>query len=119
MQYEMVIGLEIHVQLNTQSKIFSKAGTQYGAKPNTQVDWVDLGLPGTLPVLNRAAVEKAIIFGLAIGAKMSKNSFFARKNYFYPDLPKGYQTTQMEHPVVGAGHVTVTTADGNEKTVRL
>ncbi|MFO1225599.1 Asp-tRNA(Asn)/Glu-tRNA(Gln) amidotransferase subunit GatB [Roseateles sp.] len=103
--YEVVIGLENHVQLSTQSKIFSGASTAFGAAPNTQACPVDLALPGTLPVLNRAAVERAIRFGLAVGAKVAPLSIFARKNYFYPDLPKGYQISQFEIPVVQGGRV--------------
>ena len=103
--YEVVIGLENHVQLSTQSKIFSGSSTAFGAAPNTQASPVDLALPGTLPVLNRAAVERAIRFGLAVGAKIAPLSIFARKNYFYPDLPKGYQISQFEIPVVQGGAV--------------
>ncbi|HEU6455251.1 MAG TPA: Asp-tRNA(Asn)/Glu-tRNA(Gln) amidotransferase subunit GatB [Roseateles sp.] len=103
--YEVVIGLENHVQLSTQSKIFSGSSTAFGAAPNTQASPVDLALPGTLPVLNRAAVERAIRFGLAVGAKVAPLSIFARKNYFYPDLPKGYQISQFEIPVVQGGQV--------------
>jgi aspartyl-tRNA(Asn)/glutamyl-tRNA(Gln) amidotransferase subunit B len=94
--YEVVIGLETHVQLSTQSKIFSGASTQFGAAPNTQSCPVDLALPGTLPVMNKGAVERAIEFGLAVGAQVAPRSIFARKNYFYPDLPKGYQISQYE-----------------------
>ncbi|MCV2352605.1 Asp-tRNA(Asn)/Glu-tRNA(Gln) amidotransferase subunit GatB [Paucibacter sp. B2R-40] len=101
--YEVVIGLENHVQLSTQSKIFSGSSTAFGAAPNTQASPVDLALPGTLPVLNRGAVERAIRFGLAVGAKVAPLSIFARKNYFYPDLPKGYQISQYEIPVVQGG----------------
>ncbi|MDC8785654.1 Asp-tRNA(Asn)/Glu-tRNA(Gln) amidotransferase subunit GatB [Roseateles koreensis] len=101
--YEVVIGLENHVQLSTQSKIFSGSSTAFGAEPNTQASPVDLALPGTLPVLNRGAVERAIRFGLAVGAKVAPLSIFARKNYFYPDLPKGYQISQYEIPVVQGG----------------
>ncbi|HZE92791.1 MAG TPA: Asp-tRNA(Asn)/Glu-tRNA(Gln) amidotransferase GatCAB subunit B, partial [Rhizobacter sp.] len=101
--YEVVIGLETHAQLSTHSKIFSGASTQFGAAPNTQASPVDLALPGTLPVMNRGAVERAIRFGLAVGAKVAEQSIFARKNYFYPDLPKGYQISQYETPVVQGG----------------
>ena len=118
MQWETVIGLEVHAQLNTRSKIFSGASTAFGAAPNTQTSAVDIALPGTLPVLNRAAVEKAIRFGLAVGARVNRRSIFARKNYFYPDLPKAYQISQYEIPVVEGGLVAVI-ADGAEKTVRL
>ena len=103
--YEVVIGFETHTQLSTQSKIFSRASTAFGAEPNTQACAVDLALPGTLPVMNRGAVERAIQFGLAIGAHIAPRSVFARKNYFYPDLPKGYQISQFEIPVVQGGHV--------------
>ena len=101
--YEVVIGLETHVQLSTHSKIFSGAPTRFGAEPNTQACAVDLALPGTLPVMNRGAVERAICFGLAVGARVASRSIFARKNYFYPDLPKGYQISQYEVPVVQGG----------------
>ena len=101
--YEVVIGLETHAQLSTASKIFSGSSTQFGAEPNTQASPVDLALPGTLPVMNRGAVERAIRFGLAVGAKVAQHSIFARKNYFYPDLPKGYQISQYETPVVQGG----------------
>jgi len=103
--YEVVIGIETHAQLSTQSKIFSGSSTQFGAAPNTQASVVDLALPGTLPVMNRGAVERAIRFGLAVGAKVAPLSIFARKNYFYPDLPKGYQISQYEIPVVQGGAV--------------
>jgi aspartyl-tRNA(Asn)/glutamyl-tRNA(Gln) amidotransferase subunit B len=105
MGYEVVIGFETHTQLSTQSKIFSRASTAFGAEPNTQACAVDLALPGTLPVMNRGAVERAIQFGLAIGAHIAPRSVFARKNYFYPDLPKGYQISQFEIPVVQGGQV--------------
>ncbi len=107
MQWEIVIGLEVHTQLSTNSKIFSGASTTYGAKPNTQADAVSIALPGVLPVLNRGAVERAIKFGLAIGAHIAPRSVFARKNYFYPDLPKGYQISQFDLPVVGNGTLTI------------
>ncbi len=105
MQWEVVIGLETHVQLSTQTKIFSAASTDFGAEPNTHACVVDLALPGTLPVLNRGAVEKAMKFGLAIGAKVAERSIFDRKNYFYPDLPKGYQISQFEWPIVVGGQM--------------
>src|SRR5512138_2513333 len=105
--WEVVIGLETHAQLTTASKIFSGSPTAFGAAPNTQASAVDLALPGTLPVLNRGAVERAIRFGLAVGAKVAPLSIFARKNYFYPDLPKGYQISQYEIPVVQGGHVDI------------
>jgi len=111
MQWEIVIGLETHAQLQTQSKIFSGASTRFGASPNTQACAVDLALPGVLPVLNRQAVEHAIRFGLAVNAKISPASIFARKNYFYPDLPKGYQISQMDLPVVVGGHLEILVGD--------
>jgi len=118
MQWETVIGLETHAQLSTRSKIFSGAATDFGAAPNVQACAVDIALPGVLPVLNRAAVEKAVRLGLAVGATINRRSVFARKNYFYPDLPKGYQISQYELPVVQGGSLTVVLKDG-EKTVRL
>ncbi|MEK8051659.1 Asp-tRNA(Asn)/Glu-tRNA(Gln) amidotransferase subunit GatB [Ideonella sp. DXS22W] len=120
--YEVVIGLETHAQLSTASKIFSGASTAFGADANTQACAVDLALPGTLPVMNRAAVERAIRFGLAVGAKVAPLSIFARKNYFYPDLPKGYQISQYEIPVVQGGRVTIRVGEGDkavEKVVNL
>ena len=105
MQWEVVIGLETHVQLSTSTKIFSAASTDFGAEPNTNACVVDLALPGTLPVLNKGAVERAMKFGLAIGATVAERSIFDRKNYFYPDLPKGYQISQFEWPVVIGGQV--------------
>jgi aspartyl-tRNA(Asn)/glutamyl-tRNA(Gln) amidotransferase subunit B len=116
--FEVVIGLETHAQLSTRSKIFSGASTQFGAAPNTQACAVDLALPGTLPVLNRGAVERAIRFGLAVDAKVAPLSIFARKNYFYPDLPKGYQISQYEIPVVQGGHVDIRIGE-QTKRVRL
>ncbi|QTF94006.1 Asp-tRNA(Asn)/Glu-tRNA(Gln) amidotransferase subunit GatB [Halomonas sp. BM-2019] len=119
MQWETVIGLEVHVQLATRSKIFSGASTAFGAEPNTQACAVDLGLPGVLPVLNEQAVAMAVQFGLAIHAEIPEVSVFDRKNYFYPDLPKGYQTSQMYHPIVGAGEVEITLDDGSTKRIRV
>ncbi len=119
MAWEPVIGLEIHAQLATRSKIFSAAATAYGAEPNTQACLVDLGYPGVLPVLNAGAVRLAVSFGLAVGATIASRSVFARKNYFYPDLPKGYQISQYELPVVQGGSVTITLEDGAQKAVRL
>ena len=116
--HEVVIGLETHAQLSTASKIFSGASTAFGAAPNTQACAVDLALPGTLPVMNRGAVERAIRFGLAVGAKVAPLSIFARKNYFYPDLPKGYQISQYEIPVVQGGRVEFL-LDGHKRSVRL
>lgn len=118
-QWETVIGLEIHVQLATKTKIFSGASTAFGAEPNTQACAVDLGLPGVLPVLNEEAVNMAIKFGLGIDAEINKVNVFERKNYFYPDLPKGYQTTQLDKPIVGAGHVDITLKDGSTKSIRI
>jgi len=118
MQWEIVIGLEVHTQLSTQSKIFSGASTAYGAAPNTQACEVDLALPGVLPVLNKGAVERAIKFGLSIQAKINSPSIFARKNYFYPDLPKGYQISQFELPIVQGGNIHIQ-IEGKEKNIRL
>jgi aspartyl-tRNA(Asn)/glutamyl-tRNA(Gln) amidotransferase subunit B len=118
MTFEIVIGIETHAQLSTASKIFSGASTAFGAAPNTQASAVDIALPGVLPVVNRGAVERAIRFGLAVGGAINRCSVFARKNYFYPDLPKGYQISQYETPVVRGGALTITTDEG-EKTIRL
>jgi aspartyl-tRNA(Asn)/glutamyl-tRNA(Gln) amidotransferase subunit B len=118
MSWEVVIGLETHVQLLTKSKIFSGASTAFGAEPNRQACAVDIALPGVLPVLNREAVVCAIKFGLAVGGKIAPRSIFARKNYFYPDLPKGYQISQYETPVIAGGHVSIRVGE-QEKTVRL
>ena len=118
MQWEIVIGLEVHAQLTTQSKIFSGASIAYGAMPNTQACIVDLALPGVLPVLNRGAVERAVKFGLAVDAKINSPSVFARKNYFYPDLPKGYQISQYELPIVEGGTIRIQVGE-SEKTIRL
>jgi aspartyl-tRNA(Asn)/glutamyl-tRNA(Gln) amidotransferase subunit B len=118
-QWETVIGLEIHAQLATRSKIFSGAATAYGAPPNTQANLVDLAYPGTLPVLNAEAVRMAVKFGLSIGAVVAPRSVFARKNYFYPDLPKGYQISQYELPVVQRGSITILLEDGTSKTVGI
>ncbi len=125
MTWEIVIGLEVHTQLSTNTKIFSGASTAFGSEPNTQADAVSLALPGVLPVLNKGAVERAIKFGLAVGAHIAPRSVFARKNYFYPDLPKGYQISQFDLPVVGQGALTIQVEplSGNakpyEKTVRI
>lgn len=116
--YEVVIGFETHAQLSTHSKIFSRASVAFGAEPNTQACAVDMALPGTLPVMNRGAVERAIQFGLAVGSHVAERSIFARKNYFYPDLPKGYQISQFEIPVVQGGEVSFFLGD-EKKTVRL
>ncbi len=117
MSWETVIGLEIHAQLATRSKIFSGSSTAYGAQPNTQANLVDLGYPGVLPVLNGAAVRMAVKFGLSIGAHIAPRSVFARKNYFYPDLPKGYQISQYELPVVAGGKLEIVLDDGTRKTI--
>ena len=119
MEWEVVIRLEIHAQLATKSKIFSSASTAYGAEPNTQACAVDLGLPGVLPVLNQEAVKMAIKFGLAINAELTMRSVFARKNYFYPDSPKGYQISQMELPIVGLGQLAIELEDGTEKIIGI
>lgn len=119
MEWETVIGLEVHVQLATKTKIFSGASTQFGAAPNTQACAIDLAMPGTLPVANEQAFRYAIMFGLAINADIGKRSVFERKNYFYPDLPKGYQTTQLDEPIVGAGTVDITLGDGSTKAIRI
>ena len=117
MDYEAVIGLEIHVQLATKSKIFSGASTAYGAEPNTQACAVDVALPGVLPVLNKEAVHMATKFGLAIEAEVAHRSVFARKNYFYPDLPKGYQISQFELPIVGEGHIDIELESGETRRI--
>jgi len=119
MEWETVIGLEIHAQLRTKSKIFSSASTAYGAEPNTQACAVDLGLPGVLPVVNAEAIRMASKFGLATGSTVNKRSIFARKNYFYPDLPKGYQISQMELPIVAEGSIDIALEDGTKKTVGI
>ncbi|PLK50571.1 Asp-tRNA(Asn)/Glu-tRNA(Gln) amidotransferase subunit GatB [Uliginosibacterium sp. TH139] len=117
--WEVVIGLETHAQLNTTSKIFSGASTAFGAEPNVQACAVDIALPGVLPVLNRGAVERAIRFGLAIGAEIAPRSVFARKNYFYPDLPKGYQISQMDLPVVVGGEITIQVGEGDKAYTKV
>ncbi len=119
MAWETVIGLEIHSQLSTKSKIFSGASTAFGAEPNTQACAVDLGLPGVLPVLNKEVVVMALRFGLAINAKINQHSIFARKNYFYPDLPKGYQISQFEIPIVGQGEIEISIEDGGTKMIGI
>jgi aspartyl-tRNA(Asn)/glutamyl-tRNA(Gln) amidotransferase subunit B len=117
MSWEAVIGLEIHVQLATKSKIFSGSSTAFGAAPNTQAALIDLGMPGVLPVLNAEAVRMAVLFGLGIDAEIGRTSVFARKNYFYPDLPKGYQISQYELPIVGRGHVDIVLEDGSTRRI--
>ena len=119
MTWETVIGLEIHTQLKTKSKIFSGASTEFGAKANTQACAVDLGFPGVLPVLNKEAVRMALRFGLAVNATINKHSIFARKNYFYPDLPKGYQISQFEIPIVGNGAIDIPLDNGEKKMVGI
>ncbi|WP_323845116.1 Asp-tRNA(Asn)/Glu-tRNA(Gln) amidotransferase subunit GatB [Microbulbifer magnicolonia] len=119
MGWEIVIGLEVHVQLSTKSKLFSGASTRFGAEPNTQACAIDLAMPGTLPVPNEEAFRYAVMFGLAMNAEIGRRSVFERKNYFYPDLPKGYQTTQLAEPIVGAGEVEIHLEDGSSKMVRL
>ncbi len=119
MNWETVIGLEIHAQLKTESKIFSTSPTAYGAEPNTQANEVDLALPGVLPVLNKKALEYAVRFGLAIDAEIHHFSAFDRKNYFYPDLPKGYQTSQLFHPTVGKGHIDIELENGETKRIGI
>ena len=119
MEWETVIGLEIHAQLLTKSKIFSSASTAFGAAPNTQACLVDLGYPGVLPVLNKEAVRMAVKFGLAVGAGIAPRSVFARKNYFYPDLPKGYQISQYELPVVSKGSIEIELEDGSSRRIGI
>ncbi|GAA6133897.1 Asp-tRNA(Asn)/Glu-tRNA(Gln) amidotransferase subunit GatB [Oceaniserpentilla sp. 4NH20-0058] len=119
MEWEVVIGLEIHAQLATKSKIFSGSSTAFGAEPNTQASLVDLGLPGVLPVFNEQALAMAVKFGCAIDAEIGKVSVFDRKNYFYPDSPKGYQTTQLHHPIVGMGHIDITLDDGSTRRINV
>lgn len=119
MEWETVIGLEVHTQLDTATKIFSGAPTRYGAEPNTQACNIDLGMPGVLPVLNKRAVELAIKFGLSVGADIAPESVFARKNYFYPDLPKGYQISQFELPVVSGGYLNIFLPNGTEKSIGI
>ena len=119
MTWETVIGLEVHVQLSTSSKLFSGSATRFGAEPNTQANIYDLALPGVLPVMNEAALRMAVKFGLAVDAEIAKVSVFDRKNYFYPDLPKGYQISQLHFPTVGKGSLTITLEDGTEKTIGI
>jgi len=117
--WESVIGLEIHVQLLTKSKIFSSSSTKYGATPNQQASYVDLGMPGTLPILNELVIKKAVEFGLAINGRIANKSIFARKNYFYPDLPKNYQISQLDLPIVEGGHIYINNADGDKKKINI
>src|SRR5690554_949825 len=119
MQWDIVIGLEIHVQLATQTKIFSGSSTAFGAEANTQANAVDLAMPGTLPVPNEQAFRYAVMFGLATNAAIGRGSVFERKTYFSPDLPKGYQATHLAQPIVGPGYVDIDLADGSSKRVRI
>lgn len=119
MDWETVIGLEVHIQLATKSKLFSGSSTAFGAEPNTQASAIDLAMPGTLPVPNAEAFRMAVMFGLAVNAEIGRRSVFERKNYFYPDLPKGYQTTQLAEPIVGAGHLDLVLGNGDTKRVRI
>ncbi len=119
MAWDTVIGLEVHVQLKTKSKLFSSASTAFGAEPNTQASFIDAGFPGVLPTLNQKAVMMAVQFGLAIDAEINQQSYFERKNYFYPDLPKGYQISQAQCPIVGPGFLTISLAQGQEKKVSI
>ncbi|MFU8764837.1 MAG: Asp-tRNA(Asn)/Glu-tRNA(Gln) amidotransferase subunit GatB, partial [Haliea sp.] len=119
MNWEVVIGLEVHLQLATRSKIFSGAATTFGAEPNTQACAVDLAMPGMLPVLNEQAVRYAVMFGLGIGAEISLRSVFDRKNYFYPDLPKGYQISQFQQPIVGRGEFEIQLEDGSTRRIGI
>jgi aspartyl-tRNA(Asn)/glutamyl-tRNA(Gln) amidotransferase subunit B len=117
MEWEAVIGLEVHVSLSTKSKLFSGTASIFGAEPNTEANIFDLAMPGTLPVLNEEALRMAVKFGLAIDAEIGKRSVFDRKNYFYPDLPKGYQVTQLDFPTVGKGSLTINLEDGSERVI--
>src|SRR4026208_221360 len=119
MEWEIVVGIETHAQLSTRSKIFSRTSTAFGGAPNTQACAIDMALPGTLPVLNKGAVERAIRFGLAVGGAINRRSIFARKNYFYPDLPKGYQISQYELPIVEDGSLHILLQDGSRKTTGI
>ncbi len=119
MDYEAVIGLEIHVQMDTRTKLFCSCPVEFGAQPNTNVCPVCLGMPGSLPVLNKKAVEYAVRASLALNCKVHEESIFARKNYFYPDLPKGYQISQYEKPLATDGYLEIELPDGNRKKVRI
>ena len=118
-KYEVVIGLEVHAQLRTASKLFCGDSTRFGAEPNTQVSPLTLAHPGTLPYLNKEALEHAVRMGLACGCQITRRSYFARKNYFYPDLPKGYQISQHHDPVCVGGHISIRSSDGTSKEIRL
>ncbi|MEQ9814281.1 MAG: Asp-tRNA(Asn)/Glu-tRNA(Gln) amidotransferase GatCAB subunit B, partial [Azospirillaceae bacterium] len=117
--WEIVIGLEVHAQVITQAKLFSGAATNFGAEPNSQVSLVDAAMPGMLPVINEKSVEQAVRTGLGLKAAINKRSVFARKNYFYADLPQGYQISQYEHPIVGKGEIILDLADGATRTVGI
>ena len=119
MTWETVIGLEAHVQLSTKTKLFSRASTTFGQSPNTNVNLIDCGLPGVLPSVNKEAFYKAIRFGMAVGSQINQTSIFDRKNYFYPDLPKGYQITQMDLPILLGGTIDIETDEGNKKTINI
>ena len=119
MDWDIVIGLETHVQLLTKSKIFSRGGTRFGQTANTEIDFVDLGLPGVLPVVNKKAIESAILFGVSVKGKISEETVFSRKNYFYPDLPKGYQISQLDKPIVLGGSLEVILDSKKSFTVPL
>ena len=116
--WEIVLGLEVHAQISSRSKLFSVASTNWGAEPNSQVDLVDCGMPGALPVINKYCVEQAILTGLSLNAKINKMSIFDRKNYFYPDLPQGYQISQFEYPIVGNGYIKID-VEGQEKRIGI
>src|SRR5438445_12982330 len=118
-EWEIVIGMEVHAQILSNSKLFSGASTQFGAEPNSQVSFIDAGFPGMLPVINGKCVEQAVRTGLGLKAKINLRSLFDRKNYFYPDLPQGYQISQYKHPIVGEGEVVVEHDDGSTFTVRI
>ncbi len=115
-KWEVVLGLEVHAQISSRSKLFSEASTDWGAEPNSQVELVDCGMPGALPVINEYCIDQAILTGLSLNAKINKTSIFDRKNYFYPDLPQGYQISQFEYPIVGKGFLLIN-CDGNEKKI--
>ncbi len=117
--WEIVIGMEVHAQITSQSKLFSGASTDFGAEPNSQVSFVDAAMPGMLPVLNEYCVEQAVRTGLGLNAQINLTSVFERKNYFYPDLPQGYQISQFQHPIVGEGEIEIDLADGTIKPVRI
>ena len=115
--WEVVLGLEVHAQINTKSKLFSTAANNFGADPNSQVSLVDAGMPGALPVINKECVKQAILTGIGLNAKINLISIFDRKNYFYPDLPQGYQISQFTHPIVGKGYIFIDTDNGKKKLV--